>query len=198
MNYTNNSPPFSLDFAKISKGELARYFKWYMSLIPERIAILQTAVTSVSGFEDLVLDFKRESLARLGSWFAASCEREKLSLREREEIERSLKFSVDPSEYEYDLTIQTYSLALDVGMYFGETLLNEYPGLSWVQAKRKDADFGHAVVTPVGKSVANPTKICVVIARKNVEDKRLGGRELLRIYDLLAEYIPGRSERLAT
>jgi hypothetical protein len=77
-------------------------------------------------------------------------------------IKGKTPFNFDVAEYE--LTNRTFSVAMDAGMYFGESLRYHYPHLEWQQPRKskRDIDYGQMVLSGFGQIVLNPVHNCVI------------------------------------
>lgn len=134
MSYSIIQPPFTLKFRDMPKHELDAYRKWFLGEIPTRISMLRDEVNSRANFENWVPDRGGESLTALGFWLAQEVETRARTSEELNRIKGRVAFDMDVSERE--LTNKTFSLAMDTGMYFGETLLRHHPNLSGINHSR--------------------------------------------------------------
>ncbi len=69
MSYSIIQPPFTLKFREMSKGELKRYFEWFMNVMPERLAGLKRVVRESPSHSSWTGEFSPDSLDELGKWF---------------------------------------------------------------------------------------------------------------------------------
>ena len=176
MTYQNIQPPFTLKFREMSKRELADYAKWFHASIPERIAQLESAVRSTPGYESWRATAEPETLGSLGAWFV-----DHVTVRPRspEEIaqlqQRSAMLASPPTT---DLTNETFSLAMDIGMYFARTLQQAYPQLQWTQYldNKKFAHYGQPVLIGFGVVPLNPVHIAVTLGYGIAAGKQKGTR----------------------
>ena len=122
MSYAIIQPPFPLQFRERSKKELETYRIWFHQVTPERIAELTKAVKRTACYESWAPSARPESLDLLGRWFETQVETRKKTAEEIEEIRAKLTFPIDIPEE--DLTNKTFSLAMDIGMYFGQVILS--------------------------------------------------------------------------
>ena len=74
------------------------------------------------------------------------------------------------------LTNHTYSLAMDIGMYWGEMLIKNLAGTHWDQRLKnpRDVNYGQPVVVGKGKVPLNPVTVCVGIAFGIANRKKTG------------------------
>jgi hypothetical protein len=190
MTYSIIQPPFTLKFREMSRTELTAYNRWFMNMLPERVAGLEAEVRQSSSHADWMADSSPESLDGLGSWFVGQVETRARTREEIEAVKSKLTFPIDvPGE---QLTNRTFSLAMDIGMYFARVVLKNLEGTQWDQPLRSKrfADYGQPVILGFGSAKhevpLNPVRIMVSlaygIARKNHE-----GPLLREVYDRWAE-----------
>lgn len=161
----------------MSADELKRYRVWFLGSIPSRVIELQNALNSAPDFRDWKPNYSRASIENLGLWLSHQVETRP---RTAEEIERiKVRSTFDFGVSAEELTNRTFSLAMDAGMYFGETLRKQYSHLTWDQPRKnkKFADFGQIVLLGFGRATLNPVRIavtfCYGIASGNRTGKRL-------------------------
>jgi len=184
MTYQNIQPPFTLKFDEMSKKELKDYNQWFLSSIPERVAILTTAVKSTEGSGEWEPDYSPKSLEALGQWFAKQVETRQRSEEEIQAIlgnQKPFKVGVESQT----ITERTISLSIDIGMYLSEVLRKSHPSLKWDQvlAKKKHVDYGQPVLVGFGSVVFNPVRITRVLARSLLDGGKTGSR-LRELYDI--------------
>lgn len=186
MPYSNIDPPFSLDFQNMSKAELEAYAAWFHEVMPRRIEELSSWVRATPGFETWSPDGTPDSLARLGAWFEAQVETRRKSNADLEEERARLVFPIEAPEDE--LTSRTFSLAMDVGMYFGRVISESLPGTHWDQPlkNRKFVDYGQPVLMGFGTVPLNPVRIAVMLAY-GISRRQQGGERLRGLFDTWAK-----------
>lgn len=130
---------FCINLAQANKKLGAKYFEWFLSVKDERIKILEEAVQTTSGFEGWKADFSINSLLSLQRWFESVVERRSTTNKEKE-AEIKLFSGTKLEEYfekkgytQWTLSENTESISQDVGIYFGEVLINNNAGLKWGQ-----------------------------------------------------------------
>jgi len=157
-------PPFPLEFRERSKKDLETYWTWFHLVTSERIAELANAVKATPGYENWEPNGTPESLEALGQWFEGQVETRKKTAEEVEKAGAALTFPIDIPEV--DLTDRTFSLAMDIGMYFGQVILKNQAGTQWDQPlqNKKFADYGQPVILGLGTVPLNPVRIAVTIA----------------------------------
>jgi len=128
------------------------------------VAELTKAVKSTPGHETWDPNLPPESLAPLGRWFEGQVETRKKTAGEIEETRAKLTFPIDIPETQ--LTNRTFSLAMDIGMYFSQVVLKNLPGTRWDQVlkNKRDSNYGQPVIMGFGKVPLNPVRVLVTTA----------------------------------
>jgi hypothetical protein len=186
VSYIVIQPPFALNLREMPKGELERYFQWFMAILPERVSTLTKAVQGTLGFENWHPDRTPASLDVLGTWFAGQVEMRPRTQEELQAIQALQAFPVDiPRE---QLTNRTFSLAMDVGMYLSQVFLKNYPSLSWEQRteNKRFADYGQPLISGFGLVSLNPVAVVVTLAYA-IASKKKDYKRLREIYDYWAQ-----------
>lgn len=173
--------------------ELKCYFRWFQDALPKREHELVLLVRQTPGFEEWQADFTPKSLDMLGVWFAEVVRTRERSPDEIAAIADALKFPVDIAVTQ--LTDQTYSIAMDVGMYFGRVLLRQHAHLRWDQPRdnKRFVDYGHVVISGQSKVVLNPVRMAVVLAQ-GLATKKQSGRRLRELYEVWSGLLSSRRE----
>ena len=190
MSYAIIQPPFTLQFREMPKAELKAYYAWFMEGLPDRIAGLEAAVRCTTGYETWTADFSPESLGPLGEWFVTQVEVRPKTSQELEEQRAKLTFPVDiPTE---QLTNRTFSLAMDIGMYFSQVILKNLAGTRWEQPLRNAnfADYGQPVVVGSGSVPLNAVSVVTTVAY-GIASKERNGRRLRELYDIWVKLLRG-------
>jgi hypothetical protein len=183
MTYSLIEPPFPLKLWDLSKEQLREYGRWFGEMIGPRIAELSTAVQSTPGYETWRPDASPQSLSRLSEWFVHQVQTRRRSKREIQDIVRDQEFPIDVPQEE--LTERTFSLAIDIGMYFGEVVRRNVPGTRWEQmlTRKNDADYGQLVVKGTGSVPLNPVRILITLAY-GIASGNQGPKRLIELYDV--------------
>lgn len=183
MSYSIIQPPFTMRFREMPKRELAAYAAWFHKVIPERIAEVTKAVKVTPGYEGWGPSATPDSLEALGRWLEGQVETRERTDDEIAETRAALTFPINPSGQE--LTNRTFSLAMDIGMYFAEVVLKNLAGTRWTQPleNKKLADYGQPVVTGFGALMLNPVRVMVTTAYAISRKKPA---ELRALYDTWA------------
>ena len=136
MDYLWMVPPFKLKpFVKMNKKEAQQHFDWYLQQIPTRIQILHDLTNG-----KVKLDHSKESLIDLFKWYLSVIEIRTLS---DEELEKELDELREYPDFIYedekerllqnpvDLEVNDYALAMDIAIYYGETIIKHNPQVQW-------------------------------------------------------------------
>jgi hypothetical protein len=186
MEYQIIQPQVRLDFQVMTRKEANDYFRWFMEQIPTRMEILTRAVRSTRGYENWQTDFTVNSLDKLGQWFCEQVETRDRTTQEKEDI-----YSKAPAWFRnvnvesWELSNQTFSLAVDIGMYLGSMIEKNHEGIKWIMVTRPKNDVDYQQPVLVGKSnlVLNPVRIVIVYAY-SIPDKTRGPEGLREIYQI--------------
>jgi hypothetical protein len=176
--------PIGFNFNNRSENELKAYKEWFIRNKEKRLEELAKAVTADDGVsKDLKLDFSEESLIELGRWLKDNVSIEKLSPEAYDRKRKSVPSYIDINDW--DLTVRTYSLLVDIGIYWGEVFIKEFPKLKWTQFISKikdDADHGHMVIRGFGKKdVFNPIRVMAMLGL-SLADNSQGSERLHQLH----------------
>lgn len=188
MSYATIQLPFTLNLREMPKRELRQYFQWFMDVLPQRLTELANAVKETSGFETWQPDTTPASLDTLGIWFAGQAETRKRSQQELQEMKDRQTFPIDIPRGE--LTSRTFSLAMDIGMYFSQVLVKNHPSLKWEQplGNKRFVDYGQPSLAGFGPVTLNPVAIAVTLAY-GLASKNKTGKRLREVYDYWAQRV---------
>jgi hypothetical protein len=192
MPYATIQPPFTLRFREMPRQELQDYFRWFFDVLPQRTRELAEVVRQTQGFETWQPDQTAASLDALGEWFAAQAEARQRTPDERQEITIRSTFPIEvPNE---ELTNYTFSLAMDIGMYFAQVLLKNFSSLRWDQPldDKKFADYGQPVLVGFGPVPLNPVRIAITFAYGLVSKKQ-SGKRLREIFDYWSKQVRAKA-----
>ena len=191
-----NDLPIDFYFSDKTKNQLKFYSKWFFCHKDERIDGLIKIVKSTIEFENWEADFTQNSLKHLGYWLNKNIQTEKLSeqefIRKRKQIPSYIEIK------DFDLTTETYSKLIDVGMYFGETFIKSYHDLQWEQYFSKiknDANQGHMVIKGFGKLELNPLRVAHTIGSK-MADKKENDESLYEAFETWKSYLSYPAQKL--
>jgi hypothetical protein len=172
----------------MSKKDLKDYYQWFINAVPKGINELAEAVQQTPGFETWRPDCTPASLDSLGEWFANQVEKRERTEDEIQKIKDGLTF---PMEIPQDkLTDRTFSLAVDIGMYFSKALLKNHPSLQWNQPLKAKLhiDYGQPVLVGFGAMAFNPVHVMVTLAY-GLADKEKTGQRLRELYDIWSKKV---------
>jgi hypothetical protein len=188
MPYEIIQPPFTLKFREMTNPELKEYYRWYLAMIKIRIGMLTEEVKQSTIFQAWRPDETPSSLDKLGEWFSAQIEVRQRTPDESHEIELRSRHSISiPKE---ELTNRTFSLAIDIGMYFSQVLIKNHPQVRWEQifGNKKSIDYGQPVLVGFGAMPFNPVQMLVSQAY-GLATKKKTGKCLRELYEIWSEMI---------
>lgn len=179
MKFTTIYSPVTTAFALMTKKELSDFYDEFIQSVPYCLDELIQTVWQTPGFDSWSADFSPESLDALGEWFATKIQKTDLS---SEKARCSISGQVSPVAW--DLTDEEKSLAVKVGMYYGEVAIRNHSSLSWMQLKgsKKLADYGQPVIAGLGSFSTNPVRVANAFAWGIADASRVGSR-LRETYD---------------
>jgi hypothetical protein len=180
--YKTIQPPFSLDFFQMSRRDLVEYFAWFQDILGVRTRELESVVRETSGFELWNATFERSSLGSLGNWFATSVTTRPRTSAELEHL--NLQSVSDFGVSAFELTNESFSFAIDIGMYFARTLMRTHPQVTWKQFlnNKRFADYGQPVLVGFGSVPLNPVRIGVTLGY-GLTTGREGSERLCEVFD---------------
>jgi hypothetical protein len=148
--------------------EARGYFDWFLENIETRIAALGEAIVE-TGSSDW-LDGTPASLTRLGDWLERSIVVAKKGAEQKsQEIEALppvLRKIGESVVEDWDLTPESLSIAVDVGIYLGEVFRRNLSEVEWVLCNRpkSNVSFHQPVLRGFGKRTLDPIRGTVGIA----------------------------------
>jgi hypothetical protein len=165
MKFTTVYTPVTTAFASMTNKELTDFYDEFMLNLPYCLDELIQTVWQTPGFDNWSADFSPESLETLGEWFATKIQKRDSSSDSR-------------SPVALDLTDEEKSLAVHVGMYYGEVAVRHHPSLSWMQLKgsKKLADYGQPVIADASNIPTNPVRVANALAWGIADGSRKGSR----------------------
>ena len=119
--------PLDKSIFDITPAEAAAYFSWYLEKLPERVEYISRICARELHIRRERMDCSPESLILLWKWFR-----------------RRAKKQPGPTPQnpkQKVLTPETELLLQDVGMYLGETLRKNVPGIRWTFYTEPKNDF---------------------------------------------------------
>lgn len=188
MSYEIICPPFTLKFDEMSKKELREYFDWYVKITPVRMTVLSGFVKDDPDFKEWTPDLTPSSLDDLGQWLCRNVDQEKRTKEDIENIKSQLKFPIEFPET--DLTIKSYSICIDVGMYICQVFLKNNQSLQLLQefGSKNYIDYGKPVVGNFGIKRFEPIRMITVLAYGILDGEKTGDdlRKLYNIWERMA------------
>jgi hypothetical protein len=134
LKYPIAQPTFEfVPFEDMTKEQAKEHFDWFVSIIPERLALLRKTYNREMGRQDL--DYTFESLNPLWAWMRRHVRT--TGVKEVFEIPRPPGAAEGPPirEEAEDFTFTTLALAQDASMYVGEVFIKGYPFIHWALSK---------------------------------------------------------------
>jgi hypothetical protein len=161
VNYSLSLPPLPTSFREMTKTQLKEYRDWFLDVIPTRIAMLTSRVQRGPGLENWTPTYAPSSLGPLGKWLTDNVTTRPRSNTEIAEANAKVPFIDVPT---FVLSEDTVSLAMDVGMYLGETILHEHRNYSWQQTIKfkRDVNYGQVVIPNLSVPEMNPIRLMIV------------------------------------
>ena len=118
--------------ARKVKKSLSFYEYWFIENKEYRIQELSKAVNSTGKFENWCADFSPSSLDNLGIWLEENIKVIKIPDNEYKDIRLKVPHYIKLNDW--DLSIESRSLLVDVGIYIGEVF---YSHISYVKMGAK-------------------------------------------------------------
>ena len=184
-----NDLPIDFYFNEKSKKQLKLYYDWFFSHKSQRIEELTCAVNSMIGHKDWAADYTPNSLKELGEWLNKNIKTEKLSEEELKRKREQVPLYITINDY--DLSNETYSKLIDVGIYFGEVFIENYKYLKWEQYFsniKNDSNQGHLVLKGFGKLVLNPIRVSYITG-SSMADKKENDNTLYESFENWKTYL---------
>lgn len=176
-------PQLSKDIYQLNAEEAAAYFDAFVGKIPERVRYVSRFCAKELRIPENQLDCSPGSLLPLWKWF-----------RRRAKTEPNLSEKAKNSTRQ--LSLETEYILRDIGMYLGETLRKNLPGIYWTYYTEPRNDFfqNHPLLKGfVDKTTGTPCPVCFepihmarVQACKLLTGKS-GDGDLRTLYNIWAE-----------
>jgi len=183
MSYQVIQPPFTLNFTEMTKEELQEYFAWFQSILEERVSELSAHVREDSLTSNWEPDHSPSSVEVLGEWLSRHVSTRPRTQQEQEQLTAGLSHPIAVPDY--DLTNESFSLGMDIGIYFGLTLMKNHPSLRWDQdlKNKRFADYGQPIIIGFGAVPLNPVRIGINFAYGFASKKQASVR-VREVYDV--------------
>lgn len=135
-NYVPLVPPIVKNYIDFSDAEAKEYFEWFLSHIDERSDYLRSKVADDLSISIDELNYSIDSLKIVWNWFLGIAEVKKCS-----QNIFSHSFGLFSDKYnvttnmindgQSELTVFTYYVLRDIGMYIGKVFKINFPILEW-------------------------------------------------------------------
>jgi len=187
------TPPFKFDsFETLTKKEAQTLFDWYISCIPERVALLEECFNDVWRC-CVKFDYNLSSLDPLWECYEKHIEIERKSEKQIRAENKGFPEHVinELLKDNRDLSKGTYIIALDIAMYYGETLARNLPGIHWgfFDKPKSALSVNKAVLLGFeNKQYLDPTIIVLNCTRRSMDN--LNPKELSQVTDVWRKYLP--------
>ena len=160
------------------------YKQWFFDNLENRINNLEKYIRTFVGFNNFQLDYSPKTLTELEVWLETSIKSEMMPEDEYTQLRNLFPMEIDIEKW--TLTELSYSILYDVGMYFGEIMIHNYPNLKWTQyisTSKINVDVGHMVIQTKYKNCPmNPIWLVRIIGYKLIENKK-EDRLLVRLFE---------------
>ncbi|MBX4137266.1 hypothetical protein HBO08_18580 [Pseudomonas rhodesiae] len=176
MKFTIAYSPVTTAFVSMSDKDRDAFYEWFMLNKPYCLDELIHTVWQTPGYEGWSADFSPASLGLLGEWLFFVITTKHPTLKD-DHVEENFLSGVDKFEAD-PLSDQEKSLAVMVGMYYGDVAVRNNPELDWVQLRgsKKEADYGQPVISGPGLLPTNPVRASNAFACGIADGSRSGSR----------------------
>lgn len=184
QGYKRFEPPLRLDFEGWSRREAHSYFEWFMNQVPTRLRELRKLTKRLDG--ECELDDSTESLFCLGKLLVGYARTRPSTPRELAEDVNDLPSHLRPfvDVEDWQLTEDTISLCVDVGIYFAEVLRQAHPSLEWRLWTRKTVGHNRPVLVGFDGNVPlDPTRVSINVALGEARGQH-GEARLRELFDV--------------
>ena len=185
-SYKLIKPPYPLRFREMDRAKAREYFSWFQNQISTRCQVLTEYVHTFIDYGNWESNFTVNSLDLLGEWLCKH-----VTTRKRSQEEMGSIYSYSPEWFksiqvpDYDLSISSASLCIDIGMYLGQVMILTISGLHWklITKPIRSIDFQQPVLIGQGKVAFNPVRLVMVYAYGCIDGTR-GSEGLREIYEI--------------
>jgi hypothetical protein len=188
MKFTTFYRPDNDAFRSMEKKDIKEFYEGFVASLPSCLEQLVLAIRTTPGFEKWNADYSPDSLDILGNWFMTQVKTREITAEELASIQSKL---VSPMEIgTWTLSNETLTLAVLVGMYYGQVAVTNLPGVKWelsfhMFGKRKMADYGQPILNGVGVVPINPVRVANSLAY-GFADRSATGKRLREAYEYWA------------
>ena len=183
---------FSQDFREQDKKELKIYEVWFNENKDKCLLELEYLVQRTLGYEDWQMDYSKESLMGLGKWLKTNVKIQQLSEEDYAKVRATVPDYIDIDDW--TLTLETRTILLDAGIYFGEVFIHNYKNLYWKQhfssAKNRDINHGNMVISLSNKKGSDLNPIRIMNNIGEIFGEGIGSdSELIKLYEVWEKYL---------
>lgn len=125
-------PPFGLDYYHMTAAQAKENYRWFLSVIPDRMAYLRDRCASDLKIPAEELDYSAASLVPVWKWFLRTARIEKTPKEELEKMVEGAKTFGESWINRERFSVVTTFIMRDIGIYVGESFVRNYPQLQWV------------------------------------------------------------------
>lgn len=195
LTYDILIPKLGKNMNQLNEDEAAAYFEWYMERVPERVAYVSKICAKELRIRVERLDCSPESLLLIWKWFRRRAKTEP-AIHGKED--RNSNFPADIWNNKRQLTLETEYIIRDIGMYLGETIRKNIPGIYWTfyTEPRRDFFVNHPLLKGfIDRTFGIPFEACFEpihmagVQASKILSKRSTDADLLNIYNIWAEKI---------
>lgn len=184
-------PEFSANksFSDFSKKETREYFRWFEGIKEDRLEYLISEVNKDCSF--LILDYSKDSILGLTKWILSKIELEPVSKMElkqfKENLQKTPLLTDVISSPIKSLSQDFISIAFDVGLYFGETVVKGSNNHKWGYSLNPKSYIHYAqpiIIADHPSDNINPRFLIENEIKFSLrEEKDISVDFLLRVYD---------------
>lgn len=179
-------------FPDMSAKEARNYFDWYVDEIPKRLDLLSRAFEATGGGQRDLLDLSPGSLIDLWGWFLPQIvvERKAPGVL-REEVDAApdwLRGFIITNDW--NLSLGTTALAMDIAIYFGEVFNRKFDHIQWgvVTKPRSLAYVNRPVLVGFKTRALDPRRVVYNLTLKASQGQSKRSA-LYELYEVWAEDI---------
>lgn len=180
------------DTIRMGLADVQNYFNWFMSIKDERLKLFYQQV-----FGSQKVELSLNKLQAIYYYFRNNVVVKSRSLEEIEEERVKLPKQLRRVHKvpDYEIIEPTFSMIVDAGIYFGELLRNEVPGVYWTTEKNKRmAHYGKPIL--VKKDVrtdADPASVFYTMVLK-IQKGTINEDMLTNAYGTIRDSFQGKSK----
>lgn len=179
-NYEIVAFPSEKALQDLNKKEQSEFWRWFLASKNERVRMIEDLVKRDTEWS---ANFELGSLEGLGIWLVTHVRSEY-----RERIDQGIppedaaSWSGTWLENDYELSTTWLSIGFDIGIYLGEVIIRNKPGVQWelcVKGGRTFIDYGQPCLSGLAVSPWSPVHAGIYIAYKALDPEK--GRALVEL-----------------